>query len=155
VLNLSHDLLANGIAGPNMAPDSPSLDARPLFEAGVAYASKHQIPTVMADRGSYYFLTQHSSFQHVLLSAVSNVTVDLQCSDLYFALGNVVAIQALNTVNLTLRNFTVDQLQLPFTQLTLTGVRCLRQRSTWWPTIRISTGFPRCLFPTFPSPAML
>ncbi len=122
VLNLSHDLVTYGIAKQNMIPGTPGLDSRPLFEAGVAYASKNQIPLVIADRGSYYFLTQHSSFQHALLSAVSNVTVDLQYSDLYFALGNVVAIQALNTVNLTLRNFTVDYLQLPFTQLTVTSV---------------------------------
>jgi len=122
VLNLSHDLVANGIAGKNMVPNSPALDSRPLFTAGVAYASKNHIPTVIADRGSYYFLTQNSPYQHVFLNAIANVTVDLQYSDLYFALGNIDAIDATNCVNLTLRNFTVDYLQLPFTQLTVTGV---------------------------------
>ena len=33
VLNLSHDLVANGIASKDMAPNSPSLDSRPLFQA--------------------------------------------------------------------------------------------------------------------------
>jgi uncharacterized protein (TIGR03437 family) len=121
-LNLSHDLAAKGIAGQNMAPDSPSLDARPLFEAGIAYASKNHIPTVTADRGSYYFLTQNSSFRHAALNAIANVTVDLQYSDLYFAHGNIIGIQTVNCVNLTLKNFTVDYLQLPFTQITVTGV---------------------------------
>ena len=122
VLNLSHDLAANGIAAQNMTPDTPGLDARPLFEAGVAYASAHHIPTVIADRGNYYFLTQNSAYRHAALTSVSNVTVDLLYSDLYFAHGNIIAIQAVNTVNLTLRDFSVDYLQLPFTQLAVTGV---------------------------------
>src|SRR5579872_3565071 len=122
VLNLSHDLVANGIAKQNMTPDSPSLDSRPLFQAAVNYASAHNIPTVTADRGKYYFLSQNSPFQHVYLKNISNVTIDLQYSDLYFALGNIVAIQAQSSTNLTLKNFTVDYLQLPYTQVTVTGV---------------------------------
>lgn len=122
VLNLSHDLVADGIAAQNMVPNSPSLDARLLFQAGIAYASKNHIPTVTADRGSYYFLTQNSPYQHVFLNGIANVAVDLQYSDLYFALGNVITIDATACVNLTLRNFTVDYLDLPFTQLTVTAV---------------------------------
>jgi uncharacterized protein (TIGR03437 family) len=122
VLNLSHDLVANGIASTDMAPNSPSLDSRPLFPAAIAYASRNHIATVTADRGNYYFLTTNSAYQHVFLDGISNVTVDLQYSDLYFAQGNVIAIHANNCVNLTLRNFTVDYLQLPFTQLTVTAV---------------------------------
>jgi uncharacterized protein (TIGR03437 family) len=122
VLNLSHDLVANGIATQNMAPNSPSLDARPLFEAGINYASKNHIPTVIADRGSYYFLTQNTSYRHAVLGNISNVTVDLQYSDLYFAHGNIIAIQVVSSTNVTLRNFTIDYLQLPFTELAVTGV---------------------------------
>jgi len=122
VLNLSHDLTAAGIASQNMVPDSPTLDARPLFEAGINYASKNHIPTVIADRGSYYFLSQNNTYRHAVLNAITNVTVDFQYSDLYFAHGNIIAFQALSCVNLTLKNFTVDYLQLPFTQLTVTGV---------------------------------
>jgi uncharacterized protein (TIGR03437 family) len=133
VLNLSTDLVAKGIAASNMTPNNPSLDSRPLFQAGVAYASANNIPTVVAERGSYYFLSLNSQYQHVYLNAISNVTVDLRNSDLYFALGNIMAIDVNNSVNLTLKNFTVDylpwqspltplQAQLPFTQLTVTSV---------------------------------
>jgi uncharacterized protein (TIGR03437 family) len=122
VLNLSHDLVADGIAGQNMVPNSPSLDARPLFQAGVNYASKNHIPTVTVDRGSYYFLSQNSTFQHVFLNGITNVTVDLQYSDLYFANRNILGLQLANCVNVTLKNFTADYLQLPFTQVTVTGV---------------------------------
>ena len=34
-LNLSHDLVPLGIAAQNVVPNSPSLDARPLFYAGM------------------------------------------------------------------------------------------------------------------------
>lgn len=122
VLNLSHDLVANGIAAQNMVPNSPSLDARPLFQAAVNYASKNHIPTVTADRGSYYFLTQNSAYQHVFLTGITNVTVDLQYSDLYFAHGNIPAIQVTNSMDFTLKDFTADYLQLPFTQVVVTGV---------------------------------
>jgi uncharacterized protein (TIGR03437 family) len=127
VLNLSHDLVANGIAAQNMTPNTPTLDARPLFQAGINYASKNNIPMVIADPGSYYFLTLNSQFQHVYLNAISNVTVDLQHSDLYFAHGNIMAIDINEAVNLTLRNFTVDYTQLPFTQVTVTAVNATAQ----------------------------
>ena len=122
VLNLSRDLVANKIAASNMLPDSPTLDARPLFEAGVNYASRNHIPLVIADPGRYYFLSQNNQYEHAVLNGVANVTVDLRYSDLYFAHGNIVGLQLVNTTNLTLRNFTVDYLQLPFTELTVTGV---------------------------------
>ncbi|HEV2687262.1 MAG TPA: hypothetical protein VGV35_01875 [Bryobacteraceae bacterium] len=122
VLNLSHDLVANKIASQNMTPDTPQLDSRPLFEAGVNYASRNHIATVIADRGRYYFLTQNGDYHHAVLNGVSNVTVDLQYSDLYFAHGNIIGIHVVNSANIALKNFTVDYLQLPFTQLTVTGV---------------------------------
>jgi uncharacterized protein (TIGR03437 family) len=122
VLNLSHDLVAKGIAAKDMAPNQPALDARPLFEAGVVYASRNHIPLVTADRGNYYFLTQNGDYHHAVLNTVNNVTVDLQYSDLYFAHGNIIGIHVVNSTHLTLKNFTVDYLQLPFTQLTVTGV---------------------------------
>jgi hypothetical protein len=122
VLNLSRDLVAKGIAAPNMTPDTAGLDSRPLFQAGVAYASANHIPTVVADPGSYYFLSLTSPYQHVYLNAPENLTVDLQHSDLYFVQGNIIAIDIANSVNLTLKNFTVDYQNLPFTELTVTGV---------------------------------
>src|SRR5579883_993502 len=122
VLNLSHDLVANGIATSNMTPNSPTADSRPLFEAGTAYASKNHIPTVTADRGNYYFLTLNNARAHATLTNISNVTVDLQYSDLYFGQRQIVGIETVNCTGLTLRNFTADYLQLPFTQVTVTSV---------------------------------
>jgi hypothetical protein len=121
-LNLSHDLVAKGIAAQNMTPNVPALDSRPLFQAGVAYASKNNIPLVIADPGSYYFLTLTSQFQHVYLDAINNVTVDLQHSDLYMAQGNIMGIDVNNSTNFTLKNFSIDYLQLPFTQVTVASV---------------------------------
>ena len=131
VLNLSHDLVAKGIAAQDMVPNSPSLDARPLFEAGVYYASQNHIPTVTADRGNYYFLSLDNTYQHVFLGAIAHVTVDLQYSDLYFARGNIMAIDVANCVNLTLKNFTADYLQLPFTQVRVTGVNASAKTVTF------------------------
>ena len=121
-LNLSHDLVAKGIAAQNMSPNSPALDSRPLFQAGVAYASKNNIPLVTADPGSYYFLTLNSQYQHVYLNAINNVTVDFQHSDLFMAQGNLMGIDVNNSTNLTLKNFTIDYIHLPFTQATVTSV---------------------------------
>ena len=122
VLNLSHDLVARGIAAQNMTPDTPTLDSRPLFQAAVTYASNNHIPNVTADRGKYFFLSLNSPYQHVFLRNISSVTVDFQYSDLYFQQGNIIAIDTSGTTNFTLKNFTVDYLRLPFTQLTVTGV---------------------------------
>jgi hypothetical protein len=122
VLNLSEDLVAKGIATSNMTPNTPSLDSRPLFQAGVSYAAAHGIPTVTANRGSYYFLSLNSQYQHVYLNNISNVTIDLDHSNLYFSRGNIMAIEVHDGENLTLKNFTLDYQQLPFTQLKVTAV---------------------------------
>src|ERR1051326_4466726 len=122
VLNLSHDLVTNRIAAQNMTPDSPQLDSRPLFEAGINYASRNHIPAVIADRGRYYFLTQNGDYHHAVLNGVNNVTVDLQNSDLYFAHGAVIAIHVVNSTNVSLKNFTIDYQQWAYTQLTVTSV---------------------------------
>ena len=121
-LNLSHDLVAKGIAAQNMTPNVPALDSRPLFQAGVAYASTNNIPLVIADPGSYYFLSLSSSYQLVYLDAINNVTVDLQHSDLYLGQGNLTGIDVNNSTNFTLKNFTIDYIQLPFTQATVASV---------------------------------
>jgi hypothetical protein len=54
-LNMSDDLVRLGIAPTNMVPNQPSLDSRPLFEQGVAFAIKNGFNKVIADPGSYYF----------------------------------------------------------------------------------------------------
>jgi hypothetical protein len=121
-LNLSHDLTTYGIAASNMTPATPTLDSTPLFQAGVAYAVKHGIATVTADRGSYYFLSQDETFAHLYLSALSNLTIDLQYSDLDFANGNVVGLYCKTCSGVTFQNFTMDYIHLPFTQVQVTSV---------------------------------
>jgi uncharacterized protein (TIGR03437 family) len=121
-LNMSRDLVAKNIASSNLTPNTPTLDARPLFEAAAAYASTNNIPTLTADPGSYYFLTLHSPNQHALLTGISNLTIDWQNSDLYFAVSNTSAIECLTCSSVTLQNFTLDYMQLPFTQALVTAV---------------------------------
>jgi uncharacterized protein (TIGR03437 family) len=121
VLNLSRDLVARGVASQNLTPNTPTLDARPLFEAALKWAPANGITSIVADPGSYYFLTQHSPAQHLLVTAI-NLTIDLQNSDLYFAKSNTAAIECQSCSSVTFQNFTVDYQQLPFTQATITAV---------------------------------
>src|SRR5262245_891271 len=60
-LNMSHDLVALGIAAQNMVPNVPTQDARPLFAAAVQYARTHGITLITVDTGAYYFLTSDST----------------------------------------------------------------------------------------------
>jgi hypothetical protein len=126
-LNLSHDLVTDGIAASNMTPGQATLDSRPLLEAGMTYAASHGIKTVIADPGTYYFLSQRNSNTHALINGAANVTLNLQNSNLLFAFSNVAAIQCTNCTNVTLENFTVDYQQLPFTQATVASVNTAAQ----------------------------
>ena len=130
-LNLSRDLVAKGIETSNMTPNQAGLDARPLFEAGVAWAVKNGVGAVTADPGSYFFLSPHSANQHVLLSGVANLTVDLQNSDLWFASSHTAAMECAGCSGVTLQNFTVDYQQLPFTQAGITAVDSVNRRLTF------------------------
>ena len=58
----------------------------------------------------------------MLISGAANVTIDMQNSDLYFALSNTSAISCVSCNNVKMQNFTVDYQQLPFTQATITGI---------------------------------
>jgi hypothetical protein len=119
-LNLSEDLVRLGIAPTNMAPNQPSQDSSPRFVVGVEYAQNHQIPTVIADAGAYYFSNALPGC-HVNVQALNGITIDLQGSDLYFEDVTTPSICTSGT-NITLQNFTVDYLNLPFTQLLITSV---------------------------------
>ncbi len=126
-LNLSRDLVSTGAASANLQPNTAALDARPLFEAAIAYAGKNGITKLIADPGAYYFLSLHNSATHVLMSGASNLTVDWQNSDLYFKFSNNSAIQCTNCTSVTMQNFTLDYQQLPFTQVTVTSVDAAKQ----------------------------
>lgn len=130
-LNLSHDLVNDGIAAANMTPGEPSLDSRPLLEAAIAYAGTNGITNLIADPGAYYFLSLHNPNTHVLIDGASNMQVDFQNSDLLFAFSNVSAIECSNCSSVTLQNFTVDFQQLPFTQVTVSSVNAAAQSFTY------------------------
>ena len=72
VLNLSHDLVALGIAGQNLAPNNPALDAGPLIFAGTNYAFFHGIPLVTLDKGDYYLLTDQQQNATLIFGRMSN-----------------------------------------------------------------------------------
>ena len=120
-LNMSEDLVGLGIASTNMVPNQPTLDAGPLLKLAVAYAQSHNISTVIADPGAYYFLTVNSN-NHVLLSLVNNLTIDFQGSDLIFTHPLYYGIVIYYGANATLENFTADYQPLPFTQVSVVGV---------------------------------
>jgi uncharacterized protein (TIGR03437 family) len=130
-LNMSQDLVTKKIASANLTPDTPTLDARPLFEAATAYASQNNIATLIADPGRYYFLSLHNPNVHALLNGIANLTIDWQHSDLVFAFSNTSAIECLSCNTVTMENFTVDYQQLPFTQAVVTAVDATNHRLTF------------------------
>lgn len=121
-LNVSEDLVTLGIAGQNAVPDNPSLDARPLFQAALAYARDNGIARVVADPGAYWFLTSQTPSSYLVLDSLSDLTLDLQGSDVFLKTPFQTGIEVRNCLRVALANFTIDFMQLPFTQVRLTGV---------------------------------
>ena len=121
-INLSHDLVTLGIARQNLSPNNPNLDARPLLQSALAYAAKNGTTRITADPGAYYFLTPQLPDRYLQIDAYSNLTIDLAGSDLYLAQMEIIGFALIDCTNVTLTNFTVDILQLPFTQVRLTGI---------------------------------
>ena len=123
VLNMSHDLVALGIAGQNMTPNTPSLDARPLFQAALLYVQNHPVQTLTVDAGSYYLLTPEQSNAVLVLPRLSNLVVDLAGSTFYFntpLLNNGFLLYFCS--NLTFTNFQTDYIAPPYTHVTITSV---------------------------------
>jgi hypothetical protein len=121
-LNLSQDLVAMGIASSNMTPNQPALDAGPLLTSGVAYAVAHQIPSVIANPGTYYFLSVQSNGAHVILNQPANVAIDFHGSNLILANEQRNGIQIQQGSNVTLQNFSLDYQQTPYTQVQVVSV---------------------------------
>jgi len=127
-LNLSEDLVKLGIASQNMVPNQPSVDAGPLFFQGVLYAQNKKIGRVIADPGAYYFLSQQYAGTHLAWANLSNLTLDLQGSDLHFTFPVATGISLTNATNIALQNFTVDYDPLPFTQVQVLSVNPAQQQ---------------------------
>jgi len=121
-INVSKDLVALGIAPQNAVPGNPDADARPLFQAAIQYAAANGIARVVADPGAYWFLTPQQPGAYLVLDRVSGLTIDLQGSDIYLLNSFTVGIYLNGCEGVTLTNFTIDYVQLPFTQVRLSGV---------------------------------
>lgn len=121
-INVSHDLVALGIASQNITPNTPTLDARPLFQAALAFARQNSVSLVTADPGAYYFLTPQMPDRYLNLDAVSNLTIDLQGSDVYIQNSYLMWLCVIDSHHFTLQNLTLDSLNLPFTQVKITSV---------------------------------
>jgi Viral BACON domain len=127
-LNLSRDLVTLGIAATNMVPNQSSLDAGPLFVAGVEYAKSHGIATVVADKGAYYFLSLTETNAHFAVRNIDNMTIDLHGADLIFTHPLYYGMIVYYSTNAVVENFTADYQPLPFTQLRVVAVDTVHQR---------------------------
>jgi hypothetical protein len=121
-INLSRDLVSLGIAGQNLSPNDPSLDARPLFEAALKYVRGHRVRTLTLDRGAYYFLTAQSSTAYIGIYGFSDLTVDLAGSTIYFADAFKQGFGIAASKRVTLKNFQIDFLKPPYTYVKLASV---------------------------------
>jgi energy-converting hydrogenase Eha subunit H len=123
VLNMSHDLTTLGIANQNLTPNNSSLDARPLFQAALNYVQIHPVQTLTLDTGAYYLLTNTQANAVVLFPNLSNMTIDLAGSTIYFVgpqLPNGLQLYYCSSVTLT--NFQIDYIHPPYTHVQLTSV---------------------------------
>ena len=137
-LNLSRDLVKLGIASKNLAPNDPSLDARPLFQAALQYVKNAQTQRLTVDPGAYYFLTPENSTTYLTLSAITNLTVDLAGSTIYFANSFLQGFSLSNCRHVLLTNFQIDFLNPPYTYVRLASVDPSRRTLTYtalpgWP----------------------
>ena len=131
VINLSRDLVRLGIATHNLPADSPSTDARPLFEAALNYAQSHPIRRVTVDRGAYYFLTPQDATAYLRLTSLTDLTVDLDDSTVYFAGAFLQGFAIVNCQRVTLTRLRADFISPPFTHVQLTAVDPLARRLSY------------------------
>jgi hypothetical protein len=123
ILNMSHDLVPLGIATQNLAPNVSSQDARPLIQATLQYVQNHPVQVLTLDKGDYFLLTAQQPNATLLFPRLGNMTVDLAGSTIYFngpLLPN--GIDVFQCTNFTLKNFTIDFLNPPYTHVQITSV---------------------------------
>jgi hypothetical protein len=121
-LNLSRDLVRLGIAPQNLTPDDPSLDARPLFQAALSYVEQNHTPLVTVDFGAYYFLTPQNPETYLSFSGLSDLSVDLAGSKIYFAHAFLQGFLVSNCQHVTLTDFAADIMNPPYTHVRLESV---------------------------------
>ena len=84
-INICHDLVRLNIASQNLSPNKQSVDARPFFQAAVAYAQQHGIRVLTVDHGSYYFRSPQDQRAYLLISKTPDLTIDLADSTIYLS----------------------------------------------------------------------
>jgi hypothetical protein len=155
VINLSHDLVRLGIAASNLPPDSPSTDARPLFQAALQYAASHPIHRITIDHGAYYFLTPENTTAYLQLKSLSDLTIDLDDSTVFFAGAFLQGFAVLNCERVTLTRFRADFISRPYTHVQLTAVDPVARRLSYallphWPDPVEFNGLAQSTAPTNP-----
>jgi Right handed beta helix region len=126
-INLSRDLVRFGIASSNLTPDSPAIDARPLFQAALGFAKNHSIHRITVDHGAYYLLTPQDAQTYLRVLSQSDLTIDLAYSTIYFAGAFLQGFALVNCTNVTLTKFRADFIDPPYTHVRLTQVDPLRR----------------------------
>lgn len=122
-LNLSQDLQALGVSA-NMEPNRPDLDSRPLLQAAIDYVRQRRIPRVTLDPGDYYFLTPQANGRYIYLNNLQDVVFAFVGANFYFRHTQALfGIQVVDSERLTFSGFTVDFMELPFTQVRVAEVR--------------------------------
>jgi hypothetical protein len=137
-INLSRDLVRLGIAASNLPADSPSTDARPLFQAALQYARSHPIRRITVGHGAYYFLTPQDATAYLRLTSLSDLTVDLDDSRVYFAGAFLQGFALVNCEHVTLRRLSADFISPPYTHVQLIAVDPLARKLSYallphWP----------------------
>jgi hypothetical protein len=120
-VNMSHDLVTLGIASQNLVPNTPALDAQPLFTAALQYVEAHHIQMLTLDTGAYYFLNPTPG-QYLNIAYTSDLTIDLAGSTMYYDNPFYSGFAIFYCQRITLENFVIDFINTPFTQVQLTGV---------------------------------
>lgn len=147
-INLSHDLVPLGIASQNMVPNTPGLDSQPLFMAALQYIQNNPAQLLTADPGAYYFAsTTSNTAVYVYFPPLANLTIDFQGSTLYFKDGKKRGFDIENCQGLTIRNFTIDYLSPPYTEVQLTSIDPVHGSFTYallpgWPDPKAFTATP-------------
>ena len=131
VINLSHDLVRLGIAERNLPPDSPSTDARPLFQAALDFARGRPVRRITLDRGAYYFLTPQDATAYLRLTSLTDLTVDLDDSTVFFAGAFLQGFAIINCQRVTLTRLHADFISPPYTLVKLTAVDPVARRLSY------------------------
>jgi parallel beta-helix repeat protein len=123
-LNLSTDLVRLGIASHDMVPDRRELDSRPLFNAALEYVKSHGVGRVTLDSGAYYFLSPRpDNGAYAFADGLEDVTFDFNQAHFYLHDPYRFGFFFLNATRTSFERFTIDYLDLPFTQVQVTAVQ--------------------------------